>query len=100
MKLTSLIMGLSSIGFILIGIFVMKSKSIANSVGAKEEKDNANEFVRKNANLNITVGILGVIIAIVDLLTSSMSKILIIIFVLMISLSSLIQYSLSKKFRG
>lgn len=100
MNKVTIIMILASLGFILIGMFILRSKSI-NSIMLADEKSNKNsEFIKQNAYMNVLAGIIGIIIASISIFKSEWIKISILMFIIMIFILYILQYILGKKYRN
>lgn len=98
-KVTIIIM-LASIGFILMGIFILYNKTIKSIMVTNENYNKSNKFIKQNAYMNILAGLIGVIIAFITIIKGEWTKILILLFIIMIAILSLLQYILGKKYRN
>lgn len=96
MDKVTIIMMLASIGFIIMGSFILFSKSLR----ANMDTVSSYKLIRQNATMNILVGIIGVVIATIGIFMNQWIKVLIIIFIIMIAILSISQYILGKKYRN
>lgn len=94
----TLIIGLASLGYILIGLFVSKNKAANKSVENKEYEIKNKKFVKDTARANIVTGVLGLIVAAVNFFAKPNHIMIIIIFIVIVSGSSLVQMGIGKSY--
>lgn len=99
MRITSIIMLLASIGFILMGIIILKSKKLRGFLINSYAYKDPDKFISMNGRSNIGIGIVGLILSGLDYLFTDKSKYIVIIFILVISVLSFIQGQMGKKYR-
>ena len=100
MKATTVIIALASIGFMLMGLFILKSKVIAKSMIKEDNDINAKLFIKKNAYINIFLGIFGIILSVIDFILAQNNLIIVIVFISTIFISATVQSYLAKKNRN
>lgn len=100
MDKVTIIIVFSSIGFLLMGSFILCSKTVKSIMVTEENYSKCDKFIKKNGYLNIFVGVTGIFIAIVNNFNEKWTEILIIIFIVMIVILYLLQYILGKKYRN
>lgn len=100
MDKVTIIIVFSSIGFLLMGSFILCSKTVKSIMVTEENYSKCNKFIKRNGYLNIFVGVIGIFIAIVNSFNEKWTKILIIIFIIMIVILYSLQYILGKKYRN
>lgn len=94
LNLGSIIILFGSIGFILMGLFALYTSTKENKV-TREQK----EYIKINGIINLITGFVGSSISILAIISKSMNRIYIIIFILTIFIGTIIQLLLSKKFK-
>lgn len=94
MRLESIIILLGSIGFVLMGFFALYTSTRENKV-TKEQK----EYIKINGIINLITGFIGTSISLISIISKSLNKIAIVIFIATIFIGTLIQLLLSKKYK-
>lgn len=94
-----IVMLLGSLGFILIGIYLLNNKYIKNIDLNKDEMKREAKSIKLSGYTNILIGIVGVICSIAGFLYGGITKVIIMIFVLCIAILSVFQYIFNKKTR-
>lgn len=97
MNSTIIVMFLASIGFILIGIFLLNNKYLKNQDVEDKEILNEIKTIKVSGYVNILIGLIGIISSTICLFNNSLIKSIVIIFVISIVILSSIQYLFSKK---
>lgn len=99
MNFTIVVMVLGSLGFILLGAFLLNNKYIKNIDQNDEELYKEAKSMKLSGYTNILIGGIGVICSIAALVVGNVSKTIVIIFVACIAILSTLQYVLNKKIR-
>ncbi|GFZ33702.1 hypothetical protein CSC2_42280 [Clostridium zeae] len=97
MKLTTIIIEIASIVYIIFGVLVLFSKGLRKNVERSNAKD-INGYIAFNGKFNLILGIIGVVIGGLDYFFPSLTKVWIGVFLLIMLSSSIIQAKMSKKF--
>lgn len=96
MNITILIMYLASLGFIILGAFLLNNKYVKKN-NNNEEMANEIRPIKISGLINLVIGIIGVICGTIALLNKDLLKIIIIVFVVLIVLLTSTQYIFNKK---
>lgn len=99
MRLSTIIILLASIGFILMGIITSnnKAKNLLQNTGVFTDVD---KFIKVNLIFNLLIGIIGICLGIVDYMLIEKSRYIQISFIIVIAVLSLIQRSIGKNYRN
>ncbi|VYU59333.1 hypothetical protein [Clostridium tertium] len=100
MKITSVVLILGSLGFILMGLVSLLSKKMKDYFKESGVYNNSKKFLEYNGIFNLIIGITGVIFGILDYLLLDKSRILIILYIIVIVITSTIQKKVLKKYRN
>ena len=99
MNITVIVMFLGSLGFILLGSFLLTNKYIKRIDTTDKEAYNEVKAMKVSGYTNLGIGGIGLICSIISFISGTVSKTVVIIFVLCIALLSATQYILNKKIR-
>lgn len=99
MNITIIVMLLGSLGFLLIGIFLLNNKYVKSIDINDKEAYKEVKSIKVSGYINILIGIVGMISSAICLITNSINKIVVIIFAICIAILSCTQYILNKKIR-
>lgn len=99
MNITIIVMILGSLGFILLGIFLLNNKYVKSIDVSDKEAYKEVKAMKVSGYVNILIGILGIVSCVICLITNSINKIVVIIFAICIAILSCIQYIINKKIR-
>ena len=99
MNITLLVMFLGSLGFILLGAFLLNNKYIKNIDPKDSELYKEAKSMKLSGYTNILIGVIGVICSIATFVVGDISKTIVMIFVVCIAILSTFQYILNKKIR-
>ena len=99
MNITFLIMFLGSLGFILLGTFLLNNKYIKNIDTNDKESYREVKAMKISGYTNIAIGAVGLICSIIAFVLGALSKTIVIVFVMCIAILSTTQYILNKKIR-
>lgn len=99
MNITIIVMILGSLGFILLGIFLLNNKYVKGVDINDKELYKEVKGMRFSGYINLLIGIIGIICSLISLATNSINKNIVIIFSLSIAILSSVQYLLNKKIR-
>lgn len=99
MNITILVMILGSLGFILLGIFLLNNKYIKNIDINDKELYREAKGMKFSGYINLLIGVIGIICSLICLITNNINKVIVLIFALSIAILSSIQYILNKKIR-
>ena len=99
MNITILVMFLGCLGFILLGAFLLNNKYIKSMDTSDKEVYKEVKAMKVSGYTNIAIGVIGLACSVISFLSGSVSKTVVTIFVLCISLLSITQYILNKKIR-
>ncbi|MBU5454684.1 hypothetical protein [Caproiciproducens sp. MSJ-32] len=91
MKATTIVILLSSIGFLIIGLIYLKSKKIRKSFEESMIYKNVDKYIKINALLNLILGILGILIGIADYFSIFESNYIVILFIVLILIQTIAQ---------
>lgn len=99
MNIVIIVMFLGSVGFIFLGTLLLNNKYVKSK--NTEDKSLVNEVkaMKVTGWINITIGAIGFITALISLLNESLNRTMVIVFIISIAILSLTQYVLSKKFK-
>ena len=100
MNITLLVMFLGSLGFILLGAFLLNNKYIKSMNTKDKEVYKEIKAMKISGYTNIAIGGIGLICSIISFISGSVSKTVVIIFVISIAILSATQYILNKKIRN
>ena len=99
MNFTIIVMVLGSLGFILLGVFLLNNKYI-KTIDAKDvELYKEVKSMKLSGYTNILIGVIGLICSIAAFIAGNLSKTIVSIFVLCIAILSTLQYIANKKIR-
>jgi uncharacterized membrane protein len=97
MKLTTIIIEVASIIYIIFGLLVLFSKGLRKNVERSNAKD-MNGYIAFNGKFNLVLGIIGVFIGLLDYFFPSLTKVWIGLFLIIMLGSSVIQAKVSRQF--
>ncbi|MGG7060077.1 hypothetical protein ACQPUZ_17615 [Clostridium tertium] len=100
MKSTTLVILFGSIGFIIIGLISLLSKKMKRyfkESGVYKDTDN---FMKYNGIFNLSLGLIGLILGILDIILVGVSKYIIVIYIIFIMTLSILQNRTLKKYRN
>ncbi|ASW44283.1 hypothetical protein [Clostridium isatidis] len=100
MKGTTIVILLSSIGFIIIGLVYLRSKGIRKSFEESNIYKNTDKYIKINGLSNLILGMLGILIGIIDYFSIFTSKYIVILFIALILVQSIIHKIISKNNRN
>lgn len=100
MKSTTLVILLGSIGFIIIGLLSLLSKKMKSYLKESGVYSNIDKFMKYNGMFNLSIGLIGIILGILDIILSESSKYIIVIYIIFIVALSIIQNKSLKKYRN
>jgi hypothetical protein len=92
-------MFLGSLGFILLGTFLLNNKYIKNIDTNDKELYREVKAMKISGYTNIAIGAVGLICSIIAFVLGALSKTIVIVFVMCIAILSTTQYILNKKIR-
>ena len=93
-------MFLGSLGFILLGSFLLNNKYIKSIDTTDKEAYNEVKAMNVSGYTNIAIGVVGLVCSTISFILGNVSKTVVIIFVMCIALLSVTQYILNKKIRS
>lgn len=99
MNITLLIMFLGSLGFIFLGAFLLNNKYIKSMDTNDKEVYKEIKAMKISGYTNIAIGGVGLVCSIIAFVSGTLSKTIVIIFVMCIAILSTTQYILNKKIR-
>lgn len=99
MNITILVMFLGSLGFILLGVFLLNNKYIKNIDTSDKEVYKEVKAMKVSGYTNILIGAIGLGCSTISFISGNISKMVVTIFVICIALLSTIQYIANKKIR-
>ena len=88
-----------SIGFIIMGITYLKNEKIKKALRECGLYKDANGFIKVNGILNISIGVIGILIAISNYFFSEFSRNFLMIFAVLIIISLFIQKIYCKRYK-
>lgn len=100
MKSTTLIMVLGSFGFLIIGLISLLSKKIKKYFKESGVYKDTDKFMYYNGVFNLSIGLVGIVLGILDMVLTGKSKYIIIIYIIFIFILSTIQNRLLKKYKN
>ncbi|MBD7913907.1 hypothetical protein H9660_01980 [Clostridium sp. Sa3CUN1] len=100
MKSTTLVILLGSLGFLVMGFVSLLSKKIKEYFKESGVYNNIDKFMKYNGIFNLSIGIIGIILGMLDILLEEKSKYIIIIYIILTLTISIIQNKLLKKYRN
>ena len=99
MNITIIVMLLGSLGFILLGVFLLNNKYVKSIDKNDKEAYKEVKGMKVSGYINVLIGIVGVVCSSICLITNSINKVVVIIFVISIAILSFTQYILNKIIR-
>lgn len=99
MNITILVMFLGSLGFILLGAFLLNNKYIKSMDTSDKEVYKEVKAMKVSGYTNIAIGVIGLVCSAVSFISGDINKTVVTIFVICIALLSTTQYILNKKIR-
>ena len=100
MKSTTLIMVLGSFGFLIIGLISLLSKKVKKYFKESGVYKDTDKFMYYNGVFNLSIGLVGIVLGILDMVLTGKSKYIIIIYIIFIFILSTIQNRLLKKYKN
>ena len=100
MKSTSLVIFLGSLGFIVNGLISLKGKKIKKYLKESGVYKDTDKFMYYNGVFNLTMGLIGIILRVLDILLVEKSKYIIVIYIIVILIISVTQNKLLKKYKN
>ncbi|GAB6168532.1 hypothetical protein JCM1393_09920 [Clostridium carnis] len=100
MRASTIVMIVASIGFILMGLAILKSKKIKKTLENSSAYSDLEKFIAFNGNFNVVVGLIGLVLGILDFFLEDKSKYIVIIFIIIMVASSIIQNKKGKSYRN
>ena len=99
MRLTTLVMFIGSLGFLILAIALFKSKALKKRIEEAVFIEDSKAYIKSTGTFYLVVGILGGILTLLDLIIPSLSKVFVIIFVIIMLACSIYQSLSSKKYK-
>lgn len=99
MNVTTIIMGFASIGFIIMGFIMLKSKKLKEILIISSMYKDTEKYICFNGKFNISVGIIGLVLIILDYLLDQKSNYIVIIFILFMLMATVAQKVAGKKYK-
>ena len=100
MKSTALIIVLSSSGFIIMGLVSLLSKKIKTYFKERGVYKDVDRFMYYNGVFNLSIGLIGVVLGILDNILSEKSKYIIVSYIFLILILSIVQNKVFKKYKN
>lgn len=100
MRGSTIVIILGSIGFILMGLLSLKSKKMKSFMKDSGVYNDIDKFMKLNGIFNISIGLVGIALGILDYILVEQSKYIVIIFIFVIAITSFIQNKILKKYRN
>ena len=98
MRSTTLVILLGSIGFIIIGLISLLSKKMKNYFKESGVYKDTDKFMKYNGIFNLSIGLIGIILGLLDSILAESSKYIIVIYIVLVVTLSIIQNKLLKKY--
>ena len=100
MKITTVIMILGSLGFIVMGLISLLSKGIRNYFKESGIYNDVDAFMKYSSIFNLAIGVIGILLGGLDHFLNESSRVIVIVYVLVIFILSIIQRSILKKYKN
>ena len=100
MKSTTLVILLGSLGFIVFGLISLLSKKIKSYFKESGVYKDTDKFMYYNGVFNLSIGVIGIILGICDIVMLEKSKYIIVIYILFIFILTIIQNKFLKKYKN
>lgn len=100
MKSTTLVILLGSMGFMIIGLLSLLSKKMKNYLKESGVYNDTDKFMKYNGIFNLSIGLIGIILGILDIILVERSKYIIVIYIIFIVTLSITQNKSLKKYRN
>ena len=100
MKNTTLVILIGSLGFIIIGLISLLSKKIKNYFKESGVYKDTDKFMYYNGIFNLSIGAIGIVLGISDVIMLQKSKYIIVIYIVFIFILSIIQNKFLKKYKN
>lgn len=96
---TTIIMGVASIGFVIMGLVMLKNKKLKEILISSNMYKDTEKYINFNGKFNISVGIVGLVLMILDYLLEDKSNYIVIIFILIMLIATIAQKIVGKKYK-
>lgn len=100
MKSTTLVILLGSLGFIIMGVISLLSKKTKKYFKESGVYKDVDKFMKYNGTFNLSIGIIGAVLGILDIILVEKSKYIIVVYIVFTLTLSIIQNKLLKKYRN
>lgn len=100
MNVSTIIIIIASVGLIVAGIVILNNKSLKNIIKESKIYNDANKFIKFNGYFYLTVGLVGVMLGVLNEVLKEKNALIVPIFMILVTSSSIIQYRLISKFRN
>ncbi|MCF0149689.1 MAG: hypothetical protein HUJ77_14990 [Clostridium sp.] len=100
MKGINLIILLGSFGFLILGLISLFSKKIKKYFKESGVYKDADKFMYYNGIFNLSIGLIGVILGLLDIIFIEKSKYIIVVYIAFIFILSIIQNIVLKKYKN
>lgn len=96
---TTIIIILASIGFILMGLLMLKNKKLKEILISSNMYKDTDKYIKFNGMFNIYIGILGLILGGIDYILVEKSNYIVIIFIVCMLISTIAQKIVVRKYK-
>lgn len=100
MRASTSVILVASIGFILMGVIVLKSKKIKKILDDTQLYNDTKKFIGINSKTNISIGIIGLILGMLDYFFIQWSKYIVLLFIIIMAILLFVQSKIGKQYRG
>lgn len=100
MQITTLVILLGSLGFIIMGLISLLSKKMKSYFKESGVYKDTEKFMKYSGIFNVSIGLIGVVLGILDIALVEKSKYIVVIYIICILTLSVIQNKLLKKYRN
>lgn len=99
MSVTTIIMILASVGFIIMGLVMLKSKKLKEILAISNMYNDTEKYINFNGKLNMLMGIIGLILGIMDYILNQQSNYIVIVFIISLLVIIIVQKVVGKKYK-
>ncbi|MFU7516587.1 hypothetical protein [Clostridium sp. HCS.1] len=100
MKSTTFIMLLGGFGFLIIGLISLLNKKIKKYFKESGVYKDTDKFMYYNGIFNLSIGLIGIILGLLDIILTEKSKYIIVIYIAFIFILSIIQNRVLKQYKN
>lgn len=89
----------ASIGFILMGLVMLKSKKLKDILITSNMYKDTDKYIKFNGKFNVSIGAIGLVVALINYLIGQESSYVVIVFIAIMLLATITQKIVGKKYK-